>query len=156
MASPSGKTVDVCIIGGGLCGVLAAHRCQHAGLTYCVIERQSDLGGVWASLANQHSHLQVSGHGTRKLSSMEAQKTCIKCLSRLSRPCTGGAMHTLLAQTPWPRFQAQRCSARCGDLQKSQQCMPTHTSIALPHSSTSTSTGKIQLLGKIAAWSAIH
>ena len=60
--SASGNTVDVCIIGGGLCGVLAAHRCQQAGLTYCVIEKENDLGGVWASLANQHSHLQVGGH----------------------------------------------------------------------------------------------
>ena len=75
MVSASGETVDVCIIGGGLCGVMAAHRCQHVGLTYCVIERQSDLGGVWASLANQHSHLQVGGHGTKIHPSREAQKT---------------------------------------------------------------------------------
>ena len=73
--SAPGKTVDVCIIGGGLCGVLAAHRCQHAGLTYCVIERQSDLGGVWATLSNQHSHLQVGSHGTRTHPSVVVQKT---------------------------------------------------------------------------------
>lgn len=53
------QAVDVVIVGGGLCGVLAAHRCHTTDLTYCLIERQSDLGGVWASLANQHSQLQV-------------------------------------------------------------------------------------------------
>ncbi len=53
------KAVDVLIVGGGLCGVLAAHRCDENSLSYCLIERQSDFGGVWASLANEHSHLQV-------------------------------------------------------------------------------------------------
>ena len=53
------KEVDILIVGGGLCGVLAAHRCDENALSYCLIERQSDFGGVWASLANEHSHLQV-------------------------------------------------------------------------------------------------
>ena len=53
------KAVDVVIVGGGLCGVLAAHRCHENKLSYCLVERQPDFGGVWASLANEHSHLQV-------------------------------------------------------------------------------------------------
>ena len=53
------EAVDVVIVGGGLCGVLAAHRCHESNLSYCLVERQSDFGGVWASLANEHSHLQV-------------------------------------------------------------------------------------------------
>lgn len=61
MSTPApAKAVDVVIVGGGVCGVLAAHRCLEKGLTYCIVDRQSDFGGVWASLANQHSHLQVT------------------------------------------------------------------------------------------------
>ena len=59
LTSAPARAVDVLIVGGGLCGVLAAHRCGANALSYCVIERQSDFGGVWASLANEHSHLQV-------------------------------------------------------------------------------------------------
>lgn len=59
VTSAPARAVDVLIVGGGLCGVLAAHRCDYNALSYCLIERQSDFGGVWASLANEHSHLQV-------------------------------------------------------------------------------------------------
>ena len=51
--------VDVAIYGGGLCGVLAGHRCFMEGLTYRILEKEKDLGGVWQTLANNHSHLQV-------------------------------------------------------------------------------------------------
>ena len=61
MSTPApAKTVDVVIVGGGVCGVLAAHRCLETALTYYIVDRQCDFGGVWASLANQHSHLQVN------------------------------------------------------------------------------------------------
>lgn len=56
--------VDVAILGGGLCGVLAGHRCFEEGLTYTIIERENDFGGVWGTLANNHSHLQVPGSDT--------------------------------------------------------------------------------------------
>ncbi len=55
-----GISVDVIIYGGGLCGVLAGHRCVVEGLTYKIIEKESDFGGVWHTLANEHSHLQVT------------------------------------------------------------------------------------------------
>ena len=51
--------VDVIICGGGLCGVLAGHRCALEGFTYKIIEKENDFGGVWNTLANEHSHLQV-------------------------------------------------------------------------------------------------
>ena len=51
--------LDVLIYGGGLCGALAGHRCVVEGLTYYIIEKESDFGGVWHTLANEHSHLQV-------------------------------------------------------------------------------------------------
>ena len=51
--------VDVAVLGGGLCGVLAGQRCFQEGLSYTIIERESDFGGVWGTLANNHSHLQV-------------------------------------------------------------------------------------------------
>ena len=51
--------VDVIVIGGGLCGVLAGQRCTRVGLSYTIIEKEDDFGGVWETLANRHSHLQV-------------------------------------------------------------------------------------------------
>lgn len=51
--------VDVVVIGGGLCGVLAGQRCTMEGLSYTIVEKEDDFGGVWGTLANNHSHLQV-------------------------------------------------------------------------------------------------
>lgn len=51
--------VDVVVIGGGLCGVLAGQRCTMEGLSYTIVEKENDFGGVWGTLANKHSHLQV-------------------------------------------------------------------------------------------------
>lgn len=55
----SSHVVDVAILGGGLCGVLAGQRCAIQGIKYRIIERGDDFGGVWSTLANDHSHLQV-------------------------------------------------------------------------------------------------
>ena len=51
--------VDVLIVGGGICGVLAGRRFAQEGLSYKIIERNGDYGGVWAYRANDYSHLQV-------------------------------------------------------------------------------------------------
>lgn len=51
--------VDVCIVGGGICGVLAAHGCIERGLSFVLLEKNSSLGGCWQTLANDHSTLQV-------------------------------------------------------------------------------------------------
>lgn len=51
--------VDVCIVGGGICGVLAAHGCIERGLSFVLLEKNSSLGGCWEILANDYSTLQV-------------------------------------------------------------------------------------------------
>jgi cation diffusion facilitator CzcD-associated flavoprotein CzcO len=49
------------IVGGGICGILAAKQCSDRQWPYLVIERNAELGGVWGTLANNHSYLQVRG-----------------------------------------------------------------------------------------------
>lgn len=51
--------VDVCIVGGGICGILAAHGCVQRGLSFVVVEQGEALGGCWQTLANSYSTLQV-------------------------------------------------------------------------------------------------
>ncbi len=53
------EDVYVTVIGGGVCGVLAAQRFGKEGLSYKIIEKGEDYGGVWAYRANDYSHLQV-------------------------------------------------------------------------------------------------
>ena len=59
----SGKMaeVEVAILGGGICGVLAAQQCTEKHMTFRILERMQTLGGVWSFRANTHSHLQVRG-----------------------------------------------------------------------------------------------
>jgi cation diffusion facilitator CzcD-associated flavoprotein CzcO len=57
------KTDLVAIIGGGICGVLAAQRLAQENIEYIIIERNEDFGGNWLLRANSYSHLQV-GHCT--------------------------------------------------------------------------------------------
>jgi hypothetical protein len=56
--------VEVAIIGGGLCGTLAAAELTgRDGARVVVLEaspRATPLGGVWATAANGHSHLQAA------------------------------------------------------------------------------------------------
>lgn len=51
------------IVGGGICGILAAKMCGDRRWPYVVVERSEELGGVWNTLANTHSYLQASGSG---------------------------------------------------------------------------------------------
>ena len=53
------ERVEMAIVGGGLCGVLAARNCATRGLSYRVVEREARLGGNWHTLANAYSHLQA-------------------------------------------------------------------------------------------------
>lgn len=50
----------VIIIGGGICGLLAAERCLRDGIQYLLFERGDDFGGNWVVRANTYSHLQAS------------------------------------------------------------------------------------------------
>ena len=57
--------VDVCIVGGGICGILAAQGCVERGLSFVVLEQGEALGGCWQTLANSYSTLQVrQSYGT--------------------------------------------------------------------------------------------
>ncbi|KAL4457342.1 hypothetical protein ABPG75_012207 [Micractinium tetrahymenae] len=51
--------VEVAIIGAGICGLLGAKHCAKRGLPFIVLERGEELGGVWHTLANNHSCLQA-------------------------------------------------------------------------------------------------
>ncbi len=50
---------DMIIVGGGICGILAAKMCADRRWPYVLVERNPELGGVWTSLANRHSYLQA-------------------------------------------------------------------------------------------------
>lgn len=50
---------EMIIIGGGICGIIAAKMCHDRNISYILVERQEILGGNWHSLANAHSYLQV-------------------------------------------------------------------------------------------------
>lgn len=56
---PRMYTAEVCIIGGGISGILAAQKCVERGLSYKIIDANPQLGGCWHTLANDHSTLQV-------------------------------------------------------------------------------------------------
>ena len=54
---------EVTIVGGGICGILAAKQCTDRRWPYVVVDRNEELGGVWGTLANSHSFLQVREGG---------------------------------------------------------------------------------------------
>ena len=56
----SDEDTEVVILGGGICGVLTGHKCAEEGTPYLIVERDADFGGVWATMANDHSSLQVA------------------------------------------------------------------------------------------------
>ncbi|KAI7845562.1 hypothetical protein COHA_000852 [Chlorella ohadii] len=51
---------EMAIVGGGICGILAAKMCGDRRWPYVLVERREELGGVWNTLANNHSYLQAS------------------------------------------------------------------------------------------------
>ncbi len=142
------KAVDVLIVGGGVCGVLAAHRCNEKSLSYCLIERQSDFGGVWASLANEHSHLQVSystipmpEYGNR------VPYTTKEISRRLLKRCTDGTASIRSVPSHWPKSPDQRSCRHCDVLHEMQTYIRTLSWIAACFQSISLGilTGKIRL-----------
>ena len=61
------ESVNVLIVGGGICGVLAGQRCAAKGLSFRIVDKGADFGGTWVSLANAHSQLQVIVQSTAQL-----------------------------------------------------------------------------------------
>lgn len=49
----------VVIVGGGICGVLAAQRLSQENIDFLIVERSDSFGGNWVVRANSYSHLQV-------------------------------------------------------------------------------------------------
>ena len=50
---------EIVVVGGGICGILAAKHCSDRRWPYIVVDRNEELGGVWGTLANRHSYLQA-------------------------------------------------------------------------------------------------
>lgn len=59
MAALEAEVVAVAILGAGISGVLAAQQALKDGLSFRIIDRCQDFGGVWDFRANSYSHLQV-------------------------------------------------------------------------------------------------
>jgi len=57
--SKNAEQIPVVIIGGGICGLLAAERCVREGIIFLLFERGDDFGGNWFVRANSYSHLQA-------------------------------------------------------------------------------------------------
>ena len=52
--------MDHIIIGAGVSGVLAAKELKAKGKSFVIIEKTTEVGGIWASTANVSSHVAVS------------------------------------------------------------------------------------------------
>ena len=46
-----GRDVSVVIIGGGMSGILSAHRLQQAGVPFTILDKNPDAGGTWLEAA---------------------------------------------------------------------------------------------------------
>ena len=58
-ASNTLEQIPVIIVGGGVCGLLAADRCLREGIDFVLFERGEEHGGNWLVRANTYSHLQA-------------------------------------------------------------------------------------------------
>ena len=56
-------SADVVIVGAGLLGMLAAHRCRAAGFNVAVLEQRTLVGGIWSMYANSTSQVNSSEGG---------------------------------------------------------------------------------------------
>lgn len=52
---------ELTIVGAGVAGVLAAKECIKRNMPFFVVDRNQEIGGVWNTLSNNHSSLQVRG-----------------------------------------------------------------------------------------------
>jgi hypothetical protein len=57
---PLPAKVDVTIIGAGVTGLYAANRLQEAGISFCVLEKENRVGGIWSLYANRTSQVNTS------------------------------------------------------------------------------------------------
>ncbi len=54
------EETGVVIIGAGITGLYAADRLREAGIPFCVLEKQQQVGGIWSSYANTTSQVNTS------------------------------------------------------------------------------------------------
>jgi NAD(P)-dependent dehydrogenase (short-subunit alcohol dehydrogenase family) len=59
VSTASSSPLPVLIIGAGLGGVGFARKLEKLGVATIVLERRDSIGGVWSSLANMHSRVQI-------------------------------------------------------------------------------------------------
>ncbi len=57
--------VDVAIVGGGITGIYAANRLKEAGISYAILEKRDQVGGIWSQYANTTSQVNSSECGYR-------------------------------------------------------------------------------------------
>lgn len=59
------KMVDVLIVGSGVTGLYAANKLLENNISFCVVEKQAFIGGIWSSYANSTSRVNTSEGGYR-------------------------------------------------------------------------------------------
>ena len=59
-SQPLPEKANVAIIGAGVTGLYAAHRLQEAGISFVVLEREEQIGGIWSLYANTTSQVNTS------------------------------------------------------------------------------------------------
>ena len=64
---PVPEKVDVVIVGAGITGLYAANRLSESGISYCILEKQDMVGGIWSSYANSTSQVNSSESAYRLL-----------------------------------------------------------------------------------------
>lgn len=53
------ETIDMVIVGGGVCGLIAAGECVDQKKTFIVLDKSDDIMGCWPQAANHTSHVAV-------------------------------------------------------------------------------------------------
>lgn len=111
------ESVNVLIVGGGLCGVLAGQRCAAQGLSFRIVDKGTDFGGTWVSLANEHSQLQVDSQSTADLQMYDWACSDLQTLAQVSllKHTLYCPLRTLLCATvkmPLPYQQKARAGMR--------------------------------------------
>jgi 3-oxoacyl-(acyl-carrier-protein) synthase/methionine synthase II (cobalamin-independent)/acyl carrier protein len=72
-AAPAGE-YDVVVVGAGITGMHVARELQSAGVKVCLLERNSRVGGIWATFANDRSQVNSSEAAYRLLDKTDANK----------------------------------------------------------------------------------
>ncbi len=64
---PLPKQVDVVIVGAGMTGLYAASQLSKNNISFCVIDKEEIIGGIWSKYANTTSQVNTSEGGYRLL-----------------------------------------------------------------------------------------